>query len=683
MTPGRFDVETAPRRDRLLESISVIVTLASRSAFSRFRDRITGLFTVATDDVDLVRAQYRAFIQQIPVLYFILAVNALAVVWTFVRFGHPILTLYLPATMCLFTFGRGIWWARRRHVTVSDAQALRYLRTTNRLSFFITTAFSTWGLVIYPLGDAYAQGQIVFFLSLTMISCVFCLVHLRATALIVWMAGVVPFVTYFLCFGRGHFTPAAVNLALVAVGVVFMVMTYSREFIDLVISRRDLARQNEETRRLSAENLRIANVDALTGLPNRRALMARLEQHQQQAIAPDRPTAVLFVDLDGFKDVNDTYGHEVGDKLLKIVAKDFEAHLPSGALLARLGGDEFAVLISAPGVEDIAVSIAHALIDCLREPLHIGERTIQVGASVGVAWAWPLACSASELMRQADVAMYQVKAAGKANVIVYTPALDAERQRRQDIEDDIEDGLKRGEFEVEYQPIVDAATRQRIGVEALLRWPRRPDGPIGPDEFIPIAESSGLIHALGQFVLRRACSDLLDRGDLKLSVNVSPAQFRDPCFESRIRDVLAETGFPPHRLELEVTEGYLIHHPARATAAINALKAMGIAVALDDFGTGYTSIAYLQTYGFSRIKIDKSLVDGIGVDHKSGVLISGIVFLAQGLNLAVTAEGIESEDQAKLLRLAGCQNLQGFHFGRPVSRDALERPADDAQSQAG
>ncbi len=462
-----------------------------------------------------------------------------------------------------------------------------------------------------------------------------------------------------------------------------MVMTYNREFIDLVTSRRNLARQNHETRRLGAENLRIANVDALTGLPNRRALMAKLEQYQEQAIAPDRPTAILFVDLDGFKDVNDTYGHEVGDKLLKIVAKDFEQHLPVGALLARLGGDEFAVLASAPDVELVALSIARALIGCLNEPLHIGERTIQIGASVGVAWAWPQACSSSELMRQADVAMYEVKASGKSNVVVYTPALDTERQRRQDIEDDIEDGIKRGEFEVEYQPIVDAATHQRTGVEALLRWPRRPDGPLGPDEFIPIAESSGLIHTLGQFVLRRACLDLLNRDDLKLSVNISPAQFRDPYFEGRIRGVLAETGFPPHRLELEITEGYLIHHPARATAAINALKAMGIAVALDDFGTGYTSIAYLQTYGFSRIKIDKSLVDGIGIDHKCGVLISGIVFLAQGLNLSVTAEGVESEDQARLLRLAGCQNLQGFHFGRAMAAYCLDQPADQTESRAG
>ena len=648
----------------------------------RLQAGAASLFTVAVDDVELIRAQYRAFAQQVPVLYFILAVNTLSIAWTFARFGHHILTIYVPTAMCVVTFTRGVWWARRRNVPVSDAEALRRLQTTNKLCFLIAAGFSAWGLAVYPLGDAYAKGQVAFFLGLTMISCVFCLMHLRPAALTVSIAGVVPFVLYFLFASHGNLAAEAVNLALVAAGMMFMVGTYNREFSDLVTSRRSLARQYDETWRLNVENHHIANADALTGLPNRRALMAGLDACQSAPSDAAQPTAIMFIDLDGFKDVNDTYGHDIGDKLLKIVAKNFESLLPAGALLARLGGDEFAVLLAAPDAEAQAVDLSRRMIATLDEPLHIGERTIQVGASVGIACALAYLCDASELMRRADVAMYHVKARGKSDVEVYSPALDAERQRRQDIEDDMHDGLKRDEFDVEYQPIVDAATHRVVAVEALLRWPRRPGGALGPDDFIAIAESSGLIHALGQFVLRRACDDLRDRHDLKLSVNVSPAQFRDPCFEDRIRDVLVETGFPPHRLELEVTEGYLINHPARATAAINTLKAMGVSVALDDFGTGYTSIAYLQNYSFSRIKIDKSLVDGIGIDHKAGVLVSGIVFLAQGLNLAVTAEGVETADQAALLRLAGCQCLQGFHFGQAVSRARLAPPGAAAASLA-
>jgi len=658
---------------RELESDRTILTAKPLSTVYRLCHKAGLLFTVASDDVDLIRAQYRAFIKQVPLLYFILAINTLTVAATHARFGHHLLTIYVPAALCIVTFSRGVWWWRRRDVTVDDSAALRCLQTTNRLSLVIAAGFSAWGLAIYPLGDAYAQGEDVFFLAMSMISCVFCLMHLRSAALIVSIVGVVPFVLFFLFASRGHFAPEAINLVLVATGMVFMVATYNREFADLVTSRRDLARQYEETRRLGAENLRMANIDALTGLSNRRALMARLEQcqddEQPRTTGALCQTAVMFIDLDGFKDVNDTYGHEIGDGLLKLVARDFEALLPPGALLSRLGGDEFAVLVSAPDVEATALSISHLLISGLNAPLHIGERTIQIGASIGIARAAPQACSANELMRQADVAMYRVKADGKSNVQVYTPALDAERQRRQDIEDEIKDGLKREEFDVEYQPIVDAATRTVVAVEALLRWPRRPAGPLGPDTFIPIAESSGLIHALGQFVLRRACEDLRDRDGVKLSVNVSPAQFRDPGFEARLGEILRE--------------GYLINHPTRAAATIAVLKTMGISVALDDFGTGYTSIAYLQTYGFGRIKIDKSLVDGIGIDHKASVLISGIVFLAAGLDMAVTAEGVESEGQATLLRLAGCHCLQGFLFGRAQPIGRLARAGSGAASLAG
>ncbi|MGZ3297711.1 MAG: putative bifunctional diguanylate cyclase/phosphodiesterase [Asticcacaulis sp.] len=262
------------------------------------------------------------------------------------------------------------------------------------------------------------------------------------------------------------------------------------------------------------------------------------------------------------------------------------------------------------------------------------------------------------------MAMYSVKANGKSAIGRYSPELDAARNARAQLEAEIRAGLDAGEFEVYYQPIVDAAGKRVVAAEALVRWPRRPAGPIGPDAFIPAAETSGLIHRLGLFVLERACRDFLPLDGLKLSVNISPAQFRDADFEAKVAAVLADTGFPAQRLELEVTEGYLIDHPQRAASAISALKAMGLSIALDDFGTGYTSIAYLESYGFSRIKIDKSLCGRID-DPKVRVLVAGAVFLASGLDMAVTAEGVETEDQAVLLRAAGCHYFQGYLYSRP------------------
>jgi len=425
-------------------------------------------------------------------------------------------------------------------------------------------------------------------------------------------------------------------------------------------------------RRLSASEQRArqsARTDGLSGLPNRLALMERLERLHGRT--PRWPSALVLLDLDGFKAINDTYSHDAGDRLIAALASRLRTVCPRGALLARLGGDQFALLVTAAGALDTAARFAAAAQAQLAEPIAVGAHTLTVGASLGLAATGP-DHRVDDLHRRADLALSAAKAAGGGMVHTYTPDLDAERRRLQTLEADICAGLDRGEFDVHYQPIVDALTRDIVAVEALVRWPRRPAGPIGPDVFIAAAESSGLIHRLGLFVLDRACRDLLAFDDIRLSVNLSPAQFHDSELEAKIADILAATGFPARRLELEITEGYLIGHPARATAAIAALKAMGLSVALDDFGTGYTSISYLQTYGFSRIKIDRSLAGAVDDgSRKAGVLVAGSVFLANGLDMTVTAEGVETEAQATLLRAAGCQSLQGWLFGRPQPIAAL------------
>lgn len=415
--------------------------------------------------------------------------------------------------------------------------------------------------------------------------------HLRSAVLSVTLFGVAPFSLYFFFAEQGHFRAAAIHLALVSLGMIVILMIYNRDFANLVSSRRSLLEKQEETQRLSGENLRLANLDALSGLRNRRALMSQLEGIHRASGEAHTQTAVIFVDLDDFKDVKGAYGHETGDRVIEIVAGELQSLLPEDAVLARLGGDEFAALISGSDAAALADMFAARVVSSLNEPIRIGERAIQIGASVGIACAAQGACDARELFRRADAAMYDVKANGKAGVRVYSAALDAARHRQQEL--------------------------------------------------------------------------------LHLSVNVSLAQFRDPDFEAKIADVLAETGFPPARLEFELTEGYLIDHPERAMAVISSLKGMGISIALDDFGTGYTSISYLQRYGFDRIKIDKSLAGRIATDKKAGVLVAGAIYIANGLDMAVTAEGVETEEQAHLLRLAGCQCLQGSRYSKPKPIDEI------------
>ncbi|MCU6666181.1 bifunctional diguanylate cyclase/phosphodiesterase [Silvania hatchlandensis] len=414
---------------------------------------------------------------------------------------------------------------------------------------------------------------------------------------------------------------------------------------------------------------KVARTDWLSHLPNRRALIEELERVSQRGDT-DRKS-VVFIDLDGFKDVNDIYGHEVGDELIVTIAKTLRDNVPKDGMLARMGGDEFAMTIGGDNAEALASAFGGFVLDYLNSAIRLGDRTIHIGASIGIASGILTECNSSELFRRADIAMYHSKITGKGRVTHYDAELNSARERRLAIESQIRSGLDNGEFDVWYQPIIDARSQKMVSVEALVRWPRRPDGALAPDDFITIAETSGLIYALGQFVLRRACEDLEPFADLKLSVNISPAQFRDPEFEEKVASVLAITRFPATRLQLEVTENYVLENPERARAAINNLKTLGIAVALDDFGTGYSSIGYLRRFNFDTIKIDKSLAGLVDNDDQASALVGGTIRIASALGMTVVAEGVENEKQMKLLRLAGCDQLQGFWYSQPLPIEAL------------
>ncbi|HDR2791695.1 MULTISPECIES: EAL domain-containing protein [Enterobacter] len=413
----------------------------------------------------------------------------------------------------------------------------------------------------------------------------------------------------------------------------------------------------------------VARTDWLSHLPNRRALIEALDKVSLRGDIDVK--SVVFIDLDGFKDVNDIYGHSVGDDLIIAIAKTLRERVPPGGMLARMGGDEFAMTIGGDRSEVQASAFAGAVLDFLNSPIRLGERTIHISASIGIASGTLIECTSSELFRRADIAMYHAKMTGKGRVTHYDAELNSVRERQLALENQIRSGLERDEFEVWYQPIIDARSQKMTSVEALVRWPRRPEGELGPDTFITIAETSGLIYKLGQFVLHRACSDLEPFGDLKLSVNISPAQFRDPEFEDKVANVLDITHFPANRLQLEVTETYVLENPERARSAIVNLKALGTAVALDDFGTGYSSIGYLRRFNFDTIKIDKSLAGLVDNDEQAAALVSGTVRIANALGMAVVAEGVENEKQMKLLRLAGCDQLQGFWFSQPMPIEAI------------
>ncbi|MBN9021562.1 MAG: bifunctional diguanylate cyclase/phosphodiesterase [Rhizobiales bacterium] len=426
----------------------------------------------------------------------------------------------------------------------------------------------------------------------------------------------------------------------------------------------------QEVERRDAEAHHAATHDALSGLPNRAAIVAALDEAIAARKREGTPVTVVFLDIDGFKEVNDAFGHEIGDRLLKEVARNFRERV-TDHLIARVGGDEFAVVVSGPGAVKTACDLGWRLISSVTDVFEIDGRMIAIGASVGVAVADDSTPSAEELLRRADVAMAQAKQQGRSRLFVYDAVIDTVRHERLEIAGDLRRAIRDGGLTVAYQPIFDAGTRAIIGVEALIRWDRPQLGPLPPAVFVPIAEQSGLIDELGEWTIRRACLDALAWPSIKVSVNVSPAQLRKPNFENQLTAILRETGFPVSRLDLEVTESYFIANSDQARRAIDVIRGLGISVSLDDFGTGYSSIGYLRSFNFDKLKLDRSLIIGLARDERVLRLVEATIALAGALDLEVTAEGVETEVEATLLQNAGCVAFQGFFFAKPMPAPAI------------
>lgn len=416
-----------------------------------------------------------------------------------------------------------------------------------------------------------------------------------------------------------------------------------------------------------------SKIDSLTGLPNRRAVHADIARDARD----NQDVAVALIDLDGFKSVNDHYGHAIGDMLIKEAAKLISATCGKDARVYRLGGDEFALVVIGSIAGNVLEGLSRTIVEQFRSPLMIDERRIAVGTSIGLARSNGRdGLSSSELLRRADVAMYASKRGGKMRCTWYIEEFDRNREARRDLDNELRAALANQEFRLHYQPLVDANTGAIVAVESLLRW-ERPDGkPIGPSVFIPVAEESGLINAIGLWVLRRACTDAREWNGLKLSVNISAAQLRNPEFPIHVGQVLEETGFPAERLELEVTETCLVLDPVVVGRSLDVIRQFGVSISLDDFGTGYASIGFLRQFRFEKLKLDRSLVVDAQEDDGSRAMMISSISLARAMAMGVTAEGVETEDQAAMVRAAGADQIQGWLYYRAMPSNQIDRLRD-------
>ena len=429
-------------------------------------------------------------------------------------------------------------------------------------------------------------------------------------------------------------------------------------------------------RRASSEKIAyLARYDTLTSLPNRLMLTEALGDALEYASHWRTRCALLMVDLDRFKAVNDSLGHITGDKMLAQVSARLQSLMGDNAMVGRLGGDEFAIVVRDASELDVMHTLAAKVIKALSEPYLVDNQTLYVGASVGSAIGPRDGSTVEELMRNADLALYRSKDAGGGEHCRFEPVLHATAEDRRKLEASLRKALGLDEFILHYQPVVDARSEEIVSFEALVRWNSADHGFVSPGKFIPLAEDTRLIVPIGKWVLRQACHEARNWPDhVKVNVNVSPEQLLEPDFHQEVVDALAASGLRPERLEIEVTESIFLRDASIARNALEQAMALGCSIALDDFGTGYSSLGYLRKLKFSTIKVDRSFVQGAGQgSNESLAIINAVVAMAKSMNMTTTAEGVEEAEEAELIRNLGCDKIQGFYFGRPMSSDEALR----------
>ena len=615
--------------------------------------KLRALFHVQTDKPDLMRAQVKALSTQVPVLYFIVIVNTLALAYTHYGVAPAVLTISFPIIVTIACLVRARTWLQTRAEAMSEAAMGRLLKTTVGLGAAIAGVILVWGIALFQYGDAYAQGHVAFYLGITVISCIFCLMHLRPAAL--WLTGIaiVPLTIFLLSTERPVFIAIALNMLLVSSTMVYILLVYSRDFANMIDFQR--------------ENLRLANLDSLTDLPNRRQFFSTLQALLGRATREKQRFVVGLVDLDGFKAVNDLYGHTAGDKVLIEVARRLQGVRDDKILFSRLGGDEFGVIVDADLDDDAMQALGLRIGKALEPPFVMPGLVVEVLGSVGFA-AFPGAASTAELLfERADYALYHAKQHLRGRPVIFSIEHETEIRQFAHVERCLREADFQAEMSLNFQPIVDVERGKVVGFEALARWVSPILGRVAPDVFIRVAERSDLINRLTRTLLRQALDAAKTwPSDIRVSFNLS---MRDLVSREAILGIVAiieDSGIATSRIELEVTETALIQDFDQANESLLTLRALGLGISLDDFGTGYSSLSYVQQFPIDTLKIDRSFVRDVETKPSCRAIVKSVIDLCRNLKLTCVVEGMETEDQVCVLRALGCTTMQGYLFGKPM-----------------
>ena len=620
---------------------------------------------VQSEDTHVLRSQLAALKTQLPLLYAMLSTNAVALTFTHLDAAPPFLTLFAPFVLIPLCMVRVRSWRRLDVVALDDRAIRARVRGTLALVVLLGVGFTTWSELLLGYGDAYQQAHVLFFMAITVVGCIFCLVYLRAAALLLTAVVVPVFVVNAARTGQPVLLALALNLLVVTTIMVAMMIAYSDHFRRLVQSTKELSR-------LSEDHKRAAQRDTLTGLDNRARFFAECEIAIAALRSGGTPFMIGLMDLDSFKPINDVYGHQAGDAVLCEVARRLKAELGGSIGIARMGGDEFGLIIPVAAAPEGIAALGRRLCEAMAQPIAIANRTVRIGATIGFVGQVTALDTLEQLIERADFALYHAKDRQRGAAVMFSADHAREIGDRRRLEHALRSADLDAEMWLAFQPIVDTQDGRVVAFEALARWASPVLGAVSPGAFIPMAERLGLIGRLTDVLFRKACAVARTwPAEVQLSFNLSADELSEVESADRLAAMVAAAGLCPSRLTFEVTETAVMRNFECARAALERLRACGARVALDDFGTGYSSLSYVNRLPLDKLKVDQSFVRSLADDPTSRTVVETIRVLGDNLGLECIVEGVETDAQVAILRSIGCRTMQGYHFARPAPAEGV------------
>ena len=642
---------------------------------SYFRTLFTTL-SISQNNEALLREQYRSLTHMIPFLYTVCIAVSVMLMYVFNLSAPAWLAYYIPGTIATAMLIRRTYWRKMRDKvdTVDIARIRRDMRSTEFLGPGFTCAFTLLGLALMGYSDLFEQSLSILSIWVTAIASAFCLAALPLAAIAVVLSAAVPMIIAFALKGDTRLLVLAFVFLIVSGMLISMLLESYKRFSEMVHSRSLLDEKQRQTEAARHAANVMAFTDALTGLPNRRYFEKLLLEQLDQDNLHTHKFAIGMLDLDGFKPINDIYGHSAGDDVLVQVSARLKKIMHERGVIARVGGDEFAIFAPGLETEDEVLALGAEMKRALEEPIQIGGIVARLTCSSGFSLYPTSGTDLERLIDRADMALYKAKAQERGSTLLFNADFETSAFERATIEQELRAAIVNQALDVYFQPIVGLDTGELIGFESLARWNHSKLGPISPAVFVPIAEQIGVVEQMTDVLLRKACTIAAKwPRHLMLGFNLSADQLVKPNAGLKLIATLAECNFPPQRFEAEVTETAIMKDVQAARLTIENLKAAGCRVSLDDFGTGYSSLSQIKDLPLDKIKIDKSFVDHICSDAKIGNIVRSIINMCGHLELGCVAEGIEERDQLKRLKLEGCNHGQGYLFSRPLPQAEAER----------